>query len=577
MQKIIKQEKNRINLLMNYDLSKTINENVNRLKEQFSTADMEDWEKEYSEKENQRNQSSIQKKYEDKVKATYPNYCSNPKKAVKGYENLIPNYCYYQSPSEYSTKTKVVGLWLPYDAEIRFWDIPTLNSFVEQTWNNWHNSGKIKGMTKDSLIKNFSEIFPLDTVRGFDFSGQTYRTVIVFDKKEFQEDKKWMFKGYFRKGDELEYEEPVWVDTRTDYQKFIDNWGTTLQWSAVILTIILGSVSGGAGWALTAEILTEMGLGIAIGLRELEKGENVSAVFSFITGALPMLKLTNMFKGVNPALFDELAQDLAGSVIRNENEMLSVYNSLSPEKQKLFEKIFLQDEVSEDLMKEVVRNLRTVDNLNIPPYISTDEIFKLVKSTISNNKDVFKNLKFWDKLWARELTANIVVGVLDITVDATLGRFLNNKEKQAIEWAYAKIPDSHKKEFIYNLALNPESIAGITEYIEKSRKETISSADTYFSTIAKHEIEKNGGTYIELPEDPSKAGQSIPDNDSEKKKLIKNGWVPKNELNGRGFSDAKFVGDELFFKVKTESSKAEVNKINNNTVSIDSTQQNKIQ
>ena len=258
--------------------------------------------------------------------------------------------------------------------------------------------------------------------------------------------------------------------------------------------------------------------------------------------------------------------------------MLRFYNTLSPEKQKLFEKIFLQDEVSEDLMKEFVRNLRTVDNLNIPPYISTDEIFKLVKSTISNNKDVFKNLKFWDKLWARELTANIVVGVLDITVDATLGRFLNNKEKQAIEWAYAKIPDSHKKEFIYNLALNPESIAGITEYIEKSRKETISSADTYFSTIAKHEIEKNGGTYIELPEDPSKAGQSIPDNDSEKKKLIKNGWVPKNELNGRGFSDAKFVGDELFFKVKTESSKAEVNKINNNnTVSIDSTQQNKIQ
>lgn len=577
MQKIIKQEKNRINLLMNYDLSKTANENVDRLEEQFSTADMDDWEKDYSEKENQRNQSSIQKNYEDKVKATYPNYCSNPKKAVKGFKNLIPNYCYYPSPSEYSKTTKIVGLWLPYDAEIRFWDISTLNSFVEQTWNSWYNSGKIKGMTKDSLIKNFAEIFPLNTVRGFDFSGQSYTTTIIFDKKEFQEDKQWMFKGYFRKGDGLEYEEPVWVDTRTEYQKIVDNWGTTLQWSAVILTILIGSFTGGASWALAAEIITEMGIGIVVGLRELEKGENVSAVFSFITGALPMLKLSDMFKGVNPTLFDELGQDLAGSVIRNEDDMLRFYNTLSPEKQKLFEKIFLQDEVSEDLMKEFVRNLRTVDNLNIPPYISTDEIFKLVKSTISNNKDVFKNLKFWDKLWARELTANIAVGVLDIAVDATLGRFLNNKEKQAIEWAYAKIPDSHKKEFIYNLALNPQSIASISKYVEESRSETISSAEKYFSTIVKHEIEKSGGKYVELPEDPSKAGESVPDNELEKKNLMKNGWVPKNELNGRGFSDAKFIGDELFFKIKSESSKTNKDKINNTSVSIDTTQQNKIQ
>lgn len=556
--------KDRALLIMKYDPSKTLKENhyISEQGNMIGTAGL--------------GITPYERKPEEK-KLVYPEYCSNPKKAVKGYENLIPNYCYYQSPSEYSTKTKVVGLWLPYDAEIKFWDIPTLNSFVEQTWNNWYNSGKIKGMTKDSLIKNFSEIFPLDTVRGFDFSGQTYRTVVLFNKKEFQEDKKWMFKGYFRKGDDLEYEEPVWVDTRTDYQKLIDNWGNTLQWGAVILTIILGAVTEGAGWALTAEILTEMGLGIAIGQRELEKGENVSAVFSFITGALPMLKLTNMFKGVNPALFDELAQDLAGSVIRNQDEMLSFYNSLSLEKQKLFEKIFLQDEVSEDLMKEVVRNLRTVENLNIPPYISTNGMFELVRSTISNNKNVFKNLKFWDKLWARELTVNIVVGVLDIVVDATLGRFLNNKEKQAIEWAYAKIPDSHKKEFIYNLALNPQSIASIAEYIEESRNETISSAEKYFSTIVKHEIEKNGGKYVELPEDPSKAGESVPDNELEKKNLMKNGWVPKNELNGRGFSDAKFIGDELFFKIKTESSKTDKDKINNTSVSIDTTQQNKIQ
>ena len=563
--------KNKVILMMNYDSSKTLGENIEKIKEQSSVIGAPA----YVNRETSQDREDREREKAEKIKRTYPNYCKYPKMAVKGFENLIPNYCYYQSPSEYSRERKIVGLWLPYDAEVRFWDIPTLNSFVEQTWNNWHNSGKIKGMTKNELIKNFSEIFPVDTVRGFDFSGQTYRTVIVFDKKEFQENKKWMFKGYFRKGDDLEYEEPVWVDTRTDYQKFIDNWGTTLQWSAVVLTIILGAFTEGAGWALTAEILTEMGLGIAVGQRELEKGENVSAVFSFITGALPMLKLTNWFKGVNPALFDELAQDIAGSVIRSEDEMLTFYNSLSPEKQKLFEKIFLQDEVSEDLMKEVVRNLRTVENLNIPPYISTDEMFKLVKSTISNNEDVFKNLVFWDKLWARELTSNLAVGVLDIVVDVTLGKHLNNQEKLAIEWAYSKIPDSHKKEFIYNLANNPESISGITKYIEDSRDETITSAEEYFSTILKHEIEKKGGDYVELPEDPSKAGESIPDNKSEINNMIKNGWVPKNELKGRNYNEVKFVGNEMFFKLnsKQNSIKPTEPKINNS----DTTQQNQIQ
>jgi hypothetical protein len=370
----------------------------------------------------------------------------------------------------------------------------------------------------------------------------------------------------------LKYEEPKFEDIRNEYQKFIDNWGTVLQFSGIFVSIIVGALTGGAGWALTAEIIMEMGIGIAVGQRDFEKGNNVSAVFSFITGALPMLKLSKLFKGINPSLFNELAQDLANSTIKNEEEMLAFYNSLNqtPEKQKLFEKIFLQDEVSEEIMEELVRNLRTVENLTIPPYISTEEIFKLIQSTIYKNKDVFKNVKFWDKLWVRELTSNVVVGVLDIIVDATLGRFLNNKEKQAIEWIYIQVPDSHKKEFIYNIANNPTVIPKITEKVHKDRNKTINSADKYFSTIVKHEVEKSGKSYVEFPEDPSKAGESIPDSQVEKTNLIKNGWVPMSELKNRSFSDAKFVGDVLFVKLKTNDIKSETPQINNS----DSTYQN---
>ncbi len=144
--------------------SKTLVENIEKIKEQSSVIGAPA----YVNRETSKDREDREREKAEKIKRTYPNYCKYPKMAVKGFENLIPNYCYYQSPSEYSRERKIVGLWLPYDAEVRFWDIPTLNSFVEQTWNNWHNSGKIKGMTKNELIKNFSEILPVDTVRGFD-------------------------------------------------------------------------------------------------------------------------------------------------------------------------------------------------------------------------------------------------------------------------------------------------------------------------------------------------------------------------------------------------------------------------
>jgi hypothetical protein len=57
--------------------------------------------------------------------------------------------------------------------------------------------------------------------------------------------------------------------------------------------------------------------------------------------------------------------------------------------------------------------------------------------------------------------------------------------------------------------------------------------------------------------------------------MIKNGWVPKNELKGRNYNEVKFVGNEMFFKLnsKQSSTKPTEPKINNS----DTTQQNQIQ
>ena len=141
--------------------------------------------------------------------------------------------------------------------------------------------------------------------------------------------------------------------------------------------------------------------------------------------------------------------------------------------------------------------------------------------------------------------------ILDIVVDASLGRYLNDYEKQQIEWVYAQIPESHKKEFIFNLANNPEQIENISKQIENSRKETITAADEFFGAILKHEITSAGRKYIELPNDPSNSGPEIQNTEKEKEILRKNGWVPKVERNNKPFTDVTFVGDELWFKVNS--------------------------
>jgi hypothetical protein len=543
----------RILSIINFNPSKTLNENYNSLiiEQKFGMNT------DYTQL-----QSDQQKWEKEEEKSQYPNYCSSKDKAAKGYKNLIPNYCFYGAPVEMSYDGGVRGIWIHKDAKIKFWNLSSLNNFVDRVWTNWYENKKIEGYNKEDLIKNLSEVCPIGTVSQFSFSGRTYTSHIIFDRQEYQQDKKWIFKGFFSKEDKLKYEEPVWVETRTPKQIFIDNYGTYLQLGGVIATIIAGALTGGAGWVLWAEILYEGAIGHLVGQREFEKGENISAVFSYITGALPMLKLTKFFRGIDPKLFNELARDIASTTIRNEEEMLQFYNSLNdyPEKQKLFQKIFLQDEISEEIFEETIREMRTVDNLAIPPYVSTEQIMNLAKSVLENNSQMFKSLKFWDKLWARELTWNAIVGILDLVLDLTLGEKLNDKQKQSIEWAYAKIPDSHKKEFIYNVVNNPEVIQSFVEHIEDSRNLTIKKSDEYFSTILQHEIRKKGKDYVELPEDPSVSNVDLEKNSVNEKKLRDEGWIPQQEYKGESIIDLQFVGDTKWYKVgKMETKKDSIN------------------
>lgn len=492
----------------------------------------------------------------------YPNYCKYPDKAVNPpnigeQSGLITTdegvkYCYYPVPTTQGGGT-IGGMHIPADATLSFWgDLEDYNRVINEHMKDYPNDNL------EIFQEMITDIFPPGTVGGIgnDTNGFIYKPVIT--RLNSEGTLGWKFKGFYNKNGKP-YIQPKWEDPRNDYQKFVDDWGFILQMTAVVATAIAGALSGGAGWVLTAEILVELGLGTMVGLRELEKGNNVAATMSFITGGLPMLKLSPAFRGVSAATLETLSSKIAESGLSKSSSVrdyLKFYRTLAEEEQKVLTKILRQDEVSRNAMLKLIG-----DGID-------QDIVKMVMNSVEKNPRILTQLNFWDKLWARELTSNAVVGVLGITTQLLFGKELNDEEKAKITSIYQNIPKEHTKEFIYNLAQNGDKITQILDNISKdtSANSIISGVSNkvgsnmskWFNTRLKKHIEDAGGTYTELPDDPTTAVPnqqgSGKDGDTKRKderSLRKDGYIPEEELNGRepDYTTFKLLNGKYWYKI----------------------------
>lgn len=469
----------------------------------------------------------------------YPNYCRYPNKAIfppdpYGDGGFIEDeksglkYCFYPTASK---NGKSQGKFIPSEAEIVFTDdLEFYDKMVKKLVDKY-------GIDESYAETVITEIFPQGVVRSFTINNQTYNAHI----KRIGEGP-WEFAGYFRKGDGELYVSPKKVDPRNEYQKFIDEWGLALQLGAVLATAIAGAFSGGAGWVLTAEILLELGVGTMVGLRELEKGQNVMGILSFVTGLLPILKLSNRFKGISEAAFTTLSSKLKNSGLTKSSsfrDYLRFYRTLDPEEQKLLSQLLTQDEIARtQLWNEIKLALDS-------------EIPKIVMDTVRKNPKVLRDLKFWDKLWARELTTNAVVGVIGLAVELLFGEQLNDQEKAKLYEIYNKIPDEHKKEFAYNVATNGKTAMSALQKIDITKvpkKGTAQAMSKWYNDEVKKRIEDEGGTYTELPDDPN-VSVDVVATERKKQQMRAEGWVPELELNDREFFDYVKISGEKWYKI----------------------------
>lgn len=400
------EQRNRVLLLMNYSLDKTSTENKKHLKEQMMSKSEELQKSTEYPKALQKIKEKEEEEY--RIEATtgcpYPDRAIVPPRTLAGKRGILQCCCYYPIPGVgKENKGTIQGMYIPRDSKIQFFeDISDYEDLGNWYIGEWKKEGY--EINKDWLDEQLAETFPLGTVRRITITGTTYgafvkRTKIpsngVFES--------FYFIGYFSDKDKKPFPQNFIEDDRNQYQKFIDEWGWVIQWTTAIVTAI-GAIIGapftqGGSLALWAELAIELGVGVAVGYREIEKGNDVAGVGSIIFGSLPALKYFPSLKGVKASTLDELSEAFATSGLSSKSSF-SQYH-------KFYKKLTPQQRRALDL---VIRG----GDIQSASRIGND-LYKVHAKGFQNmwkkNPKLFKPIEVYNRLWVRELSANVVFGV----------------------------------------------------------------------------------------------------------------------------------------------------------------------
>jgi len=537
MDKEQKELLNKILLNMKYNSRQTLSENYHNIYEQQIGYDS------YLDREANKEDTTDRS-------GEYPNYCSSPDKAImppdnpegaSGKDALIDGFCYYRV-------TQNGAYFLPQDAKLYFWD----ESAIYEEVDDWIN--RYPKQDPEVTYEWMSRIASQGAVSGFDWGGKYYHTMIIWTRDGVNPDydakygaTNWKWNG-FASGKERPYtfyESPKWEDRRGDWDRFTDEWGTMITLAISTATIIASMFLPIGPLLITAELLVEVGLGIWIGQREYEKGNNVSAVFSVLFGLLPALKYSKYFRGVNPKSFSTLSRKIANEGLTSQStpqKWARFYTTLDEGEQLVFSQALKMDDVTKGLMmKELKEFLSNQEFKNMSKHMSL-----LAKADPS----VLKDIPFLKRLWVRELGTGLATVGASFLTDGLLGDYLNDKQKQDFKWVYAHIPESLQKEMVMNMLFNIEkspeimdNIANDPKIIElRSKisqsvnidvKQLAKKADEYFARELKDSVNNAGGQYIEIEGDDTKTIDPKQENLNKLqiKKMEKEGWVKETDLN----------------------------------------------
>ena len=564
----------RVRLLISYSLEKTLTENKEKLKEQTIGYDFQldrtYGDPEWVEKEEQKRIEKAKVTYPN---VTYPNYCSAKEKAVplSGYKNeyglegsdaLLQGFCIYRQPYpncklpekkmiqfvgtqwrvyiKEGEKPPIASILLPQNAKIEFYDslAEVSNSF--DFFLKSLKPEELKILDQKLALKLFTSIIPMGTVRNFTIGATTYNAYICYTFPPSGRIDFMGFLGYKNEKGEL-YESPIRPDEREPYQKIIDEWGTIVQWTAVILTALAGMICDGCTMPILMEFLLEAGIGSAVAWREWEKGNDVAGVLSFVTGFLPLFKTIPAFRGMSPKAMKELSDSFLQSGLKSDSSIdkwVEFYRGLTPDAQLALNQMLRADDIGKNTFLGLTKE-------NLGDDIA-DLVFKKFDEVIQSDPTLLRKIPFKNRLWVRELGTNAAVTVAGLIIEKIYGKELNLSQGRGnltqeligkLDGIYDVIPERLKQEMSVNLLENLENGKNIIEDPEMKEvvsnteqfqsKEMTNALDIYWQNAQKRIYKRNNSNYVPLNQEevPMLQSENLTLSPQEEQEWRKRGWL----------------------------------------------------
>ena len=389
----------------------------------------------------------------------------------KGVVPLIPNYF----PNNNSVKLRE-QIALPSD-------FPG----VLESMDEWKRKNPNKSWNYDYLTAEIlSRLLPLGTVKSFQWEGKKYNNSILLSKST---DFLWVNNGYMS-NDGQRYTSPNPKDYFTWWETVVDKWGTTIQVIGSVLIIIAVEFLtwGGAtpfAIRLLLEVVLELGLNIPISIAERSLGDPVGANLSIIFAFLPVLspntlRAMGLTGKVTRQLANELSEKVSKAGIKTSEDMAKFYDSLSetPNLQYIFVRVIKQN--PEYLAKEIQGIV-----------INTTKKQSYLKKIAFKNKD-------WWKEAGMQMSAGLTIILWKMMATTTYSEEQYNRMNLLVQSIIDNYSPEIAQEFVSNGIDNLEDMNIVIDSLSidantKEGKKRLKTAGNSISNLVKGAITPKEG------------------------------------------------------------------------------------